>query len=73
MEEQQQENKEVKQEVKEAKEEKKEEKKELGELEMELLKMNIKREQSLSAQEAGKYRKLKKEVARMKSKLSKSK
>ncbi|MEM3829643.1 MAG: hypothetical protein QXP36_10580 [Conexivisphaerales archaeon] len=50
----------------EQKQEKKEEKKELNELQIELLKMNIKREQGLSPQEAGKYKRLKKEIARLK-------
>ncbi len=39
----------------------------LIDLQMELLKMNIKRRQGLSAADAGKYRRLKKTVARNKS------
>ncbi|MCW1297281.1 MAG: 50S ribosomal protein L29 [Candidatus Rehaiarchaeum fermentans] len=55
----------------ENKQEKKEEKKQLVELQMELFKMNIKREQGLSPQEAGKYRRLKREIARLKGKNNK--
>jgi ribosomal protein L29 len=48
---------------------KKEEEIKLIDLQLELLKMNIKREQGLSAADAGKYRILKKKVARIKSQL----